>query len=171
MSAEFDRLRELAVEHAQHELGRRVREIGMENRGPVIDEYLRTAGVSQATMNSTSQSAADARMWCGMFVYYCHVQASRQLNKPLPFAGTDLWGGRRLRIWANAHTDCIVSDGDVRAGDIFAIRNDHIGLAIGSVTNGVFSTIEGNQGGTTSTWNGIARKRQNIANCRVIVRI
>ncbi len=171
MSAEFDRLRELAVEIARHEQGRRVREIGMENRGPIVDVYLRTAGFDQGVMDSPTAAGANDRMWCGAFIYWCYLQASRRLNQPLPFSGTHLWGGRRLRIWAARHTDARVADGNVQSGDIFAIRNDHIGIATGTSVNGIFPTIEGNQGTTSSAWNGIAPSSQNIANCIVVVRI
>ena len=151
MSAPFDEVRNLAVTNAQTELGRRPREIGMENRGPIIDVYLRNARVSQSVIDGTSQSAADSRMWCGMFIFYCYTLAAQHFGLTLPFRGTDLWGGRRLRIWASQHPDSRVTDGTVQAGDIFAIRNDHIGMAIGPAVNSIFHTIEGNQGSTTTS--------------------
>lgn len=171
MSAEFDELRTLAVEIAGTELGRHVREIGMQNRGPRVDVYLRTAGVSQSTMNDPTQAGTEARRWCGMFIYFCYLQASNRLNKPLPFDARALWSGQRLNAWGRANPSTIVAGDDVQAGDIFAIRNNHIGMATGPAVNHIFPTIEGNQMDVGQPWEGIARKRQNIANCRIIVRI
>lgn len=171
MSAEFDELRNIAVTVAGSELGRHVREIGMQNRGPRVDVYLRTANVSQATMNSTSEQGTLDRRWCGMFIYFCYVQAANRLNKTLPFNSGVLWGGGSLFRWAHTTSDVIISDGNVQAGDIFAIRNNHIGMATGAAVNNIFPTIEGNQSEVENNWDGITRKSQNIANCRVIVRI
>ena len=85
MSVQFDALRSLAAANASTESGRSVREVGMQNRGPIIDRYLRAGGVSPATLNDPSASGADSRMWCGYFVYYCYLQASQNHSQPLPF--------------------------------------------------------------------------------------
>ena len=171
MSTPFDDLRRLAATNASSELGRRVREIGMQNRGPVIDQYLRDGGVSNATLGDPSESGAANRMWCGYFVYFCYLQASRHLNQSLPFTGNNLAGGRKLRIWAHSNSAAIITNSIVEAGDIFATNNDHIGMATGPVAGGVFPTIEGNQGEVGSSWNGIQRLTKNPTACRIIVRI
>jgi hypothetical protein len=80
----------------------------LENRGERVDEYLRTAGVSVFTMNhpdTADHSYRDDRQWCGMFVYYCYSEAARRCGRfgALPFNGSDLWSGIRLRAWADAY--------------------------------------------------------------------
>lgn len=172
MSEEFDELRTLAVEIATGELGRHVREIGMQNRGPRVDVYLREAGVGEGTMNDDSLQGERARMWCGMFVYWCYSEASKRLNKPLPFKGVDLWSGGRLAKWTLSNTGTVVKSVPVQAGDIFAVPNGHVGMAIGaSDSSTMFETIEGNQSEVGQNWDGIARKKINPVRCKIIVRI
>lgn len=173
MSADFDNVRKLAVEFARVELGKHVRETGMQNRGSEIDFYLRTAGLGNNALGDGSAQGADARQWCGMFIYFCYLKAATNYGKILPFGGRNLWSGQRLGMWANAHPAAIVNQqSPVQIGDIFTIPSGHVGIAVGAASaNGVFPTIEGNQGELNSRYDGIAEKHQSIAHCRLVVRI
>lgn len=197
MSETYTRMRTRAVEIAVQQLGRHVREtnnhlhdvtVPLENRGPVVDEYLRLGGVGTGTMNATGSRAADDRQWCGMFVYYCYYTAGQQLGVPLPFQNTDLWAGGRLRIWARRQEEQTLSSGriiiwsnafsahnatglQILPGDIFSIGDGHIGIASGPSVGDSFETIEGNQSDLGSSWEGIARKHRRITDCSIIVRI
>lgn len=188
MSVEFDQVRARAADIANVERERFVAEVRMQNRGPVVDIYLRAAGVGDSTFNSSSERGAQDRMWCGMFVYYCYLRAAGGLQ--LPFqpegrdpAGSHLWSGARLVRWARTHPQAVVSPNSlIQPGDIFSIANNHIGMAVGpSYAGGNFKTIEGNQGDLDHQpeitrhhgiqQNGIQRKSMNVRNCRIIVRI
>ena len=197
MSEAFAPLRTRAVEVAVLQLGRHVRETNshlpatdtpLENRGPVVDEYLRLGGVGAGAMNATSTQAAEARRWCGMFIYYCFYTAAQQLGVTLPFQNTDIWAGNRLRIWADRRERTLLSSGsviiwsntfhasdgsnlEVRTGDIFSIGDGHIGIASGISVNGRFDTIEGNQSELGDGRGGISRKVRAITQCSIIVRI
>ena len=173
------------MEFARHEVHLHVRETGMQNRGTRIDDYLRAAGVRQSTMDNDTQHGADDRMWCGMFVHYCYLQAAREAHLSLPFDGSDLWGGRSLNHWALRHSETVMTNQMVQPGDIFALRNNHIGMAISASDEAKnFETVEGNQADLEHPeWESItirnnedrrARNRKNVRNqnvCRVIIRI
>lgn len=169
-------LRESAVEYALAEAKKKVTEVGMENRGPEVDKYLIAAGVSKKTLTNTSVQGAKDRQWCGMFVYWCFLQASKKLGTALPFGGIDLWSGARLIQWANRHPDTIVdSDGGepLQAGDIFTVTPPgHIGLIVGGPDDaGRVPTVEGNQSELASTWNGVLRKTIKPIKCSMVVRV
>lgn len=68
-------LRERALEIAVQEIG--VHEIGGNNRGPRVEEYLASVGLPPG------------QPWCGAFVYFCYQQAARELRviNPLPKTG------------------------------------------------------------------------------------
>lgn len=181
MSAEFDEIRRAAVRIAINETHLHVRETGMQNRGTRIDDYLRAARVPQRTMDNETLQGAEDRRWCGMFIYYCYLQAVDSCRELLPFEAETLWGGRSLNNWAMRHYETVVTNQPVQPGDIFALRNNHIGMAITEAdADKNFGTIEGNQSELGDNWDGIAvrnttirnrtnRRNQNI--CRVIVRI
>lgn len=181
MSAQYDEIRRAAVQIAIRESHLHVRETGMQNRGTRIDLYLRAAGVSQRTIDDPTERGAADRMWCGMFIYYCYLQAVDGCRELLPFDASVLWGGRGLNNWALRHAETVVTNQSVQPGDIFALHNNHVGMAITEAdANKNFGTVEGNQSELGNNWDGIAvrdsttrnrtnRRNQNI--CRVIVRI
>lgn len=181
MSAEFDQVRASAVQIAHVELAKVIRETRLENRGPIVDIYLRVAGLGPSALADTSADGADARRWCGMFVYYCYLKAATLLGRRLPFqqidpqnpAGSQLWSGQRLVRWSRHNSTSILrANSPVQSGDIFSVPIGHIGLAIGpSDAAGNFPTIEGNQGDLEHTNTGIARRTMNRTRCQIIVRI
>jgi len=145
MSAAFDTLRLKAVEAAVIELKNPFTESNnytavtdlhlpegtiLENRGERVDEFLITAGARYA-LTLPGQAGADARMWCGMFIYYCYDKAYKQIGnpKPLPFRGIDLWSGSRLRTWATNYDkgqlqlyNSLTSDPRIANGEMEEIR-------------------------------------------------
>ena len=271
MSAIYDAVRNRAVDVAKEELALGVTEnnnydavkilanpnnIPLENRGERVDDYLRNAGVTVATMNSRNvpgHNYDDDRQWCGMFVYYCYSTALVRCgnNASLPFRGVDLWGGQNMRAWADGYRHILLrgkkslaqqygkdleeekqyrpalfddantvyryrqeydriqvdkqslvkeftnmedsfsftvwdnasaffSPADaarvqVKKGDIFAVKNGHIGMASGDSDAGNFDTIEGNQSDLAHAnkpgWDSIRKLKKNVYDCSLIIRI
>ena len=170
------RLRAKAVEIALAEQKKQVAEVGMENRGPVVDKYLIAAGVPQKTMENDTDQGAKDRQWCGMFVYWCYLEAAKQLKLALPFGPTDLWSGKSMVDWSLRHSDDVVDvDGGtpLEAGDIFTVKPPgHIGLIVGELdASGSVPTVEGNQSEMASKWNGIAKKTIKPSSCHTVVRL
>ncbi|HEY4187789.1 MAG TPA: peptidoglycan-binding protein [Polyangia bacterium] len=113
---------------------------GKPNRGPQVDEYVRSVGLDPAGGYS----------WCQAFVYWCFVQASAALGAANPCVRTagvlDHWAKSPLgaRVYAQAAFD---DPGLVRPGAIFIIDHGggrgHTGL-VTQVVSGAVTTIEGN---------------------------
>ena len=167
MSQEFARVRERAVDIALYEMSQIVQEVGSENRGPRIDRY--------ATRSRSGLSLAEGvagRDWCRFFIYWCYAEAARFYGQTLPFLVTDLWAGQRVYRWAHANTATIVLAGDIEPGDIYVAPNNHIGMAIASMSDPtLFKSIDGNQSTGNSGRSAITENVRHVNNCRVIVRI
>jgi hypothetical protein len=82
----FAAIRKEAVRLAGLELLKDTREIGANNRGPVVDIYLRNANALEKDTAPTIEGKA----WCGMFIYYCYSQAAKSFGKILPFHSGNL---------------------------------------------------------------------------------
>ena len=52
------------------------------NRGPMVDEYLRAAGMDP------TQGSPDSRPWCTCFMYWVVLQAAQHLNRATPLPKT-----------------------------------------------------------------------------------
>ncbi len=110
------------------------------NRGPEIDNYLRTVGLNPA---------ADSYPWCAAFVYWCFNTAAAQLGRSNPLYKT----AGVLEHWRNAKgalllkDDAVANPAKIKPGFIFIIDhgggNGHTGL-VESVNGGFITTIEGN---------------------------
>lgn len=117
---------------AEREVG--VRETG-ENRGPRVEEYLRSVGLPPANR------------WCMAFVWFCVEQALRPLKLPNPLPRTGYCP--HLQQWAD---DAGYLREEPEPGDIFllvgktaagVIRAHHTGFVVG-VDGEQFACIEGN---------------------------
>ncbi len=110
------------------------------NRGPKVDEYLRTVGLDPQGQHYS---------WCAAFVYWCFTQAATQLNVHNPVIKT----AGCLDHWSRATCPKItklaaVKDPSlIKPGFIFIIDhgggNGHTGL-VESSGGGLLTTIEGN---------------------------
>jgi hypothetical protein len=117
------------------------------NRGPEVDEYLRSAGKTPEGNHFP---------WCASFVYWCFNQAAKTGENPvIQTAGVlDHWNkaGRAgiKRVFAK---DAIQDPGLVQPGFIFIIKTGgvtgHTGL-VEQVNGGSLTTLEGNTNGAGS---------------------
>jgi peptidoglycan hydrolase-like protein with peptidoglycan-binding domain len=127
------------IETAVSQIG--VVESGGANRGPQVDQYLRSVGVDPTT---------GSYAWCAAFVHWCFTQAATRLAIPNPCppkAGClALWGAAPAgtRIAGDAAFDDPTL---VHAGAVFVIDHGygkgHVGF-VESVEAGRLGTIEGN---------------------------
>jgi hypothetical protein len=116
----------LALEAARSQVG--VREQG-ENRGPQVDEYLRSVGLGPGYP------------WCAAFVYWCIEQAARRLKQPNPFIRTAYCP--TIANWARTGE---ILEAAPRGGDVFLVysaRARHTGF-VSAVEGRLFRTVEGN---------------------------
>lgn len=110
------------------------------NRGPQVDEYLRSVGLNPA---------ADSYPWCAAFVYWCFNTAAAQLGRSNPLYKTagvlDHW--RHAKGTLLLKDDAVANPAKIKPGFIFIIDhgggNGHTGL-VESVNGGFITTIEGN---------------------------
>ena len=114
------------------------REIGGDNRGPLVLKYLAPAGLDEA------------QSWCAGFVSYCFMQASGGDKAVMPFtyiaSARSLLAEFKQQGWSNAPGSAYVPmPGDVvlwwRAS--LAGWLGHTGM-VHSVQDGMLYTIEGN---------------------------
>ena len=118
-----------------------VREIlGSPNRGPQVDQYVRSLGLDPAGGYS----------WCQAFIYWSFQRAAEGLTVPNPCIKTagvlDHWqkspANNRIQAWAAADNPTLI-----RPGAIFIIDHGsgkgHAGL-VTRVVSGKIETIEGN---------------------------
>ena len=113
-----------------------------QNRGPRVDEYIRSTGLNPAA------NPPHGYPWCMCFVYWAFVVAARNLHLTNPCARTasvlSHWGktaGRKI-LAADARADHTL----VRPGAIFcksADSHSHTGVVVGVTDDGVV-TCEGN---------------------------
>ncbi len=126
---------------ANGQLQLRVRETpGTPNRGPQVDQYVRSVGLDPAGGYS----------WCQAFVYWCFAQAAASLNVANPCVRTagvlDHWNRAPplTRIDEQAAFD---DPRLVRPGAVFIIDHGggkgHAGL-VTQVVSGAVATVEGN---------------------------
>ncbi len=128
-----------AVEIAASQIGV-VEQPPLSNRGPQVDEYLKSVGLNPAGHHYS---------WCAAFVYWSFQQAAQQLGIINPLYKTagvlDHWANARcikiLKLTALANPALIIP------GSIFIIDHGgglgHTGM-VESVNGGNLTTIEGN---------------------------
>lgn len=113
------------------------------NRGPEVDDYLKSVGLDPA---------AGSWPWCAAFVYWCYRQASaaqKLVNPAIRTAGVlDHWRRARLRgIRCIAAAEAQAAPATVRPGQLFLLSTGggfgHMGF-VEAVVNGKLVTIEGN---------------------------
>lgn len=129
------RLSEAALGVAIGEAVNDVREIGGENRGPKVQQYLENAAISVAAP------------WCAAFVQWVSDGAADFLGIPNPLNDVrrealvaDYWSLAQERHW-------VVQPKGVRRGDLAVFRwpsGDHIGVVMDPPFQGEFQTVEGN---------------------------
>jgi hypothetical protein len=151
---------------AARELGVREEPVGS-NRGPRVDQYVRSAGLDPAGHYP----------WCACFVYWCFDQAAAALGLKNPVVRTagvlehwneaaDLGDVRRL-----ANAECIAEPQLVQPGMIFVILlssgNGHTGLVEG-VRGMLLTTLEGNtnDGGSREGIGVLRRTTRRISQMR-----
>jgi len=137
---------------------------GTPNRGPQVDEYVRSVGLDPA----------DGYPWCQAFVYWCFAQASAALAAVNPCVRTagvlEHWAKSPLaaRVYAQAAFD---DPRLVRPGAVFIIDHGggrgHAGL-VTQVISGAVATIEGNtnQAGSREG-DGVYTHTRSIASIKV----
>ena len=114
------------------------------NRGPRVDDYLRSVGVNPAT---------GSYPWCAAFVYFCFQQAAKSLGMNNPAIKTDgvldHWNKAGLANIKRLDTEaCIANPSLVSPGMIFVIIHPggtagHMGL-VREIAGNLLTTIEGN---------------------------
>lgn len=129
-----------------------------ENRGPEVDEYLRSVGIDP------NKGDANDRFWCMAFVYWCFQSAATSLNvlNPLPPTAGCLkhWNGAgKIRGAGRIKRDQAYADAAlIKPGQIFILDVGgglgHTGIVEKNHGGGIFSTIEGNTK-TNNETNGI----------------
>jgi hypothetical protein len=128
-----------AAEEQQH-----VREEPLgSNRGPRVDQYLRSAGIDPGT---------GSYPWCASFIVWCFDNAARQLGLASPVPRTagvhDMWQKAGRAGFRRIPYDAAIGDpSQVQPGHVFFIDtgegHGHTGLVVGRDGN-EFQTIEGN---------------------------
>ena len=132
----------------------------LSNRGPQVDQYLRTVGLDPEGQHYS---------WCMAFVYWCFNEAAKSLgtkNPMLKLAGC-------LNQWTSAKCpkidmdDAVNDPSLVKPGFIFIIDhghgNGHTGL-VESVNGGMITTLEGNTNNDGSANGyGVLRLTRKIA--------
>lgn len=146
------RLAQEALRIAATQVGVRESPVGS-NRGPEVDDFLRTAGVDPGLY------------WCMAFVYWCFNHAATSLGVPNTFPRTagclDAWqksASFRIPKQAAVANPSLVVPGSVFILD-FGGGNGHTGF-VESAIGGTLQTIEGNSNSDGSN-NGIGVFRLN----------
>lgn len=132
-------LRILALGYALAELDKGVKEVGGENTGPRVREYLRNAGINVPAP------------WCAAFTYFCIDKTCEGLH----LEDTILENVKLKALvhayvtYARTHKLALPPE-MADAGDLVCFdfnrdgRYDHIGFLAGPIKNQKFSTVEGN---------------------------
>jgi hypothetical protein len=141
-----------------------VRETGP-NRGPEVDEYLKSVGLNPVGNNYS---------WCAAFVYWCFKKASATLNKTNPLYKT----AGCINHWDNASCTklsiaaALKDPSKIKPGFVFIIDHGsghgHTGI-VESVNSGYLNTIEGNTNPELSS-NGYGVFRLNRRKIKDITR-
>jgi hypothetical protein len=128
------------------------------NRGPMVDEYLRAAGIDP------EHSSNDGRAWCMAFAYWVFRTAATALAAPNPLPRTagclDHWnksanvpGARRITARAACDDPRLVKPGLIFILD-FGGGLGHAGLVERVAPGGRLTTLEGNSN-TDGSRNGV----------------
>jgi hypothetical protein len=164
----LDAVRREAVRIAELEALKDTREIGANNRGPIVDIYLKNAHA----LKSDTPGNVKGKGWCGMFIYYCYSQAAQALGRSLPFSSGNLWSGHHLEKWSLSYWDRVVYEPPILPGDIYIMSSYHIGMVIEEVTDyNLVKTIDGNQTGGDAGSNSVKKCLRSFYDMRVIIRI
>ncbi len=163
----YGAIREEAVRIAEQELLKDTRETGANNRGSVIDIYLRNANA----LKKDTDPSVKGKGWCGMFVYYCYSQAAKKFGMSLPFKSGHLWNGRHLREWSQLHQNTIVAQSPLLPGDIYIIGDNHVGMIFECLSGDSYRVIEGNQTGLGDQANGVQKNIKSLEKFDSLVRI
>lgn len=171
MSDYFSDVRKMAVEIANSEVAKGVKESDGPNRGPEIDKYYWRSHCNPSSGYN----------WCGMFINYCFDEAARKLGKKLPTGLSDaLWGGRKLKDWCALNWSKVVWDMPLRPGDIYVLWGAHIGLVADSYSmddifaGRIVSTIDANQviGRVHDpTKNSLKKRHRDFVEMQYVIRI
>jgi CHAP domain/Putative peptidoglycan binding domain len=118
------------------------------NRGPMVDEYLRTTGINPDV------GGPDDHYWCACFVYWCFVQSAKQLERSNPVVKTagclEHWqlAQRQPGVFEVTATAALQDRSLVRPGMIFILDfgggEGHTGIVEALLPGGALQTIEGN---------------------------
>jgi hypothetical protein len=135
-------LQQQVLQEASSQVG--VNEVPLgSNRGPQVDQYLRSVGLDPA---------AGSFPWCAAFVYFCFQQAAAQLtvaNPAIKDAGVlDCWNkAGQAAIHRIAASEAAHSPALVNPGMVFVLKTGaatgHMGL-IEKIEGELLTTIEGN---------------------------
>ena len=156
----YENVRSLAARVALDEEAKGVYEVGEQNRGPIIDKYKKRAHSPQSKNHE----------WCGFFVYYCLSEAANRYAVSLPFIPEKLWSGGKLTKWSQANQYAIVRERPCYPGDIYVVKNGHIGIVVEESYGDTLVTVDGNQS-QKGKGKSLVRRTRNIADMRVIIRI
>ena len=137
---------------------------GKPNRGPEVDQYLRSVGLDPA----------GGYPWCQAFLYWSFDQAARLANVPNPCVRTagvlEHWAKSppAARVYAKAAFD---DPSLIRPGAIFIVdhgsNRGHAGL-VTRIASGEIQTIEGNTNERGSReGDGVYQKTRSIASITV----
>lgn len=134
-----------------------VHEVGGNNLGPRVEQYLASVGLG------------GGQPWCAAFVSWCLRQAGVTVE---PFTG-DTW---TIEDWARSKGELFNADlarpQAPQRGDVFLLlsastgRPTHTGFVEYVSSNGTFGSIEGNTGGSSDTdGDGVFRKTRAARDC------
>lgn len=132
-----------------------VHEVGGNNRGKRVEEYLACVGLH----------AGDP--WCAAFVAWCLREAGATL-------GGDGWPKTgfcpTIETWAKQRG---VLRAQPQAGDVFLLCDAqgpfHTGFVVSVNSNGTVETIEGNTNdGGSADGDGVFRRRRNVSACEFV---
>jgi hypothetical protein len=163
MSDYYADVRVIAVSIAMQEVAKDVREDIAGNRGTHIDKYLKRA----------SSPLEAGHNWCGMFVNWCFTEAAKLCSKTFPIGSGTMWSGPKLRKWATAHPDSVVTDKPLLQGDIYVMKKGHIGMVRAATPAGtdLMFTIDGNQSTFTDGGRSLVTRNRSYLDMDVIIRI
>lgn len=158
--------RPIAIEAARAALANvGVTETGGDNRGPAVETYQRSVGISPGSP------------WCAAFVRYRLEAAAEKLDLDIPIGFPDTGWVPSFVAWAQTNKVWVpratarVEPSLVRPGDLVAFwfqakaRCAHIGIVVATPTTSGFVSVEGNTGpdrGTTveRDGDGVYRKQR-----------
>ncbi|SAL31823.1 Putative peptidoglycan binding domain protein [Caballeronia cordobensis] len=128
------------------------------NRGPMVDEYLRAAGMDP------TKGSPDSRPWCMCFMYWVFEQAAQHMNRATPLpktaschqhwaAAADLANVGRITRQQALDNRNLIQPGLIFILD-FGGGMGHTGIVESVLPGGALQTIEGNTN-TDGSRNGV----------------